>query len=93
MDRLQKDIEFLKGIYERLKENYDDDEWDLSEHERIELYRITNLEDHDWDDSNIAYYIDGMQRTLFLQLLYKKDTFQDNKEKNNSAPTEEKHNG
>ena len=67
---LKKDIEVLKEIHQRLEENYDDDEWDLSEHEYVELSKITGYDDHDWDDGSLAHFIDGMQRTLHLLEIY-----------------------
>ena len=65
-EQIKQDIEILKVICERLKDNYWDDEWDLSEDECDELYRITGIEVHDWDDDNLAHFIDGMQRAIHL---------------------------
>lgn len=67
---VESDINILKDICTRLEDNYFDDEWNLSEHEEDELYRITGFEEHDWDDSNLAHFIDGMQRTLHLLQVY-----------------------
>ena len=65
-DKLCEDIEILKTICQELEENSEDMEWDLCNFHRVELNRITGLEDHDWDDCNLAHFIDGMQRTLKL---------------------------
>ena len=48
-NNLKNDIERLKEIHKELSENYDDDEWDLCEFHKEELYRITDIEEHDWD--------------------------------------------
>ena len=68
--KLLKDIEMLKQICQELENNYSDDEWDLCEFHQQELYRITGFEQHDWDDCNLAHFIDGMQRALHLHEVY-----------------------
>lgn len=69
---IKKDIEMLKTIHQELEDNFDDDEWDLCDFHREELRRITGLEDHDWDDCNLAHFIDGMQRALHFKEVYEK---------------------
>ena len=61
---IRKDIAKLKEICEQLRDNYDDCEWDLCESDEDELYRITGFEQHDWDENNLAHFIDGMQCAL-----------------------------
>jgi len=70
MLKLKKDIEFLKVIHQQLEDNYSDDEWELSDYNEVELYRITGMEEHDWDENVLAHYIDGMQRALHLIEVY-----------------------
>ena len=72
-ERINKDIQILKNICEQIEEHYLDDDWDLTEHEDEELYRITGIEQHDWDDSNLAHYIYGMQRAIHLIECYNPD--------------------
>ena len=38
----------------------------LSEDLNNHLFRITDIEHHNWDDDNLAHYIDGMQRAIYL---------------------------
>ncbi len=68
--KLKKDIEMLKEIHQELEDNYDNFEWDLCEHHKEELSRITGLEEHNWDDGSLAHFIDGMQRALHLKEVY-----------------------
>ena len=70
VNTLKKDIEMLKTIHQELEDNSDDDKWDLCDFHREELWRITEFEDHDWDDCNLAHFIDGMQRALHLKEVY-----------------------
>ena len=69
MNKIEEDISFLKQICDDLRDNYNDDEWDLSEDVYCRLEQITGLEyeNADWDDSKLAYFIDGMQRGVKLQ--------------------------
>ncbi len=69
-DKLKEDVEFLKIIHQQLDENYGSHEWNLSDYNKIELERITGLESHDWEESDLAHFIDGMQRVLHLQEVY-----------------------
>ena len=64
--KLKNDIEILKGICINLEQNYFDEEWTLSDYEYDDLYRITGMEEHDWDENTLSHYIDGMQRVLQL---------------------------
>lgn len=66
------DIKKLKEICDELKEKYDDSEWDLCDDDYNQLYKITGLEQHDWDEGNLAHFIDGMQRALHLIDVYEK---------------------
>ena len=68
--KLKQDIEKLKEICKELEEHCFDDTWDLCEFHKEELYRITGIEEHDWDESNLAHYIDGMQRATHLNDIY-----------------------
>ena len=68
--KLKQDIERLKEIHQELEEHYFDDEWDLCDFHKDELYRITGREEHDWDENVLAYYIDGMQRAIHLKEVY-----------------------
>jgi len=61
-ENIDNDIKTLKAICIRLEENSHDSEWDLCRGEYDDLYEITGLEDHDWDENVLAHYIDGMQR-------------------------------
>lgn len=70
MDNLKEDIKTLSNIWVELQDNYSDPEWDLSDFQKSELYRITGMEDHDWDDCNLGYYIEGMERAISLMKLY-----------------------
>ncbi len=63
---LNDDIKMLKDICNELEEHFFDDEWDLCDFHKDELWRITGIQEHDWDDSNLAHYIDGMQRVIHL---------------------------
>ena len=63
-NKIRQDIERLKEIQKEIETHYSDDEWDLCEFHKEELYRITNLEDYDWDENNLSHYISGMQRAL-----------------------------
>ncbi len=72
--KFAKNIKTLKSICQRLEDNYDDDEFSLSEHEEEELYKITGIEQHDWDENNLAHFIDGMQRALHLLEVYESVT-------------------
>ena len=63
---LNKDIEMLKTICQELEDNGANDEWDLCDLHKLELFRITGFEDHDWNEDNLAHFIDGMQRALHL---------------------------
>jgi len=38
------------------------------------LYKITGIEQHDWDENNLAHFIDGMQRALHLLEVYESVT-------------------
>jgi len=67
---LKKDIEKLIEIHRELEDHYDDCEFDLCEEHKVELNRITNTEDFDWDDNCLKFYISGMQRALQLQRIY-----------------------
>lgn len=64
--KVREDIKQLIIIQEELEKHCYDDEWEFSEFHREELYRITNDEDDDWDDSHLMYYIGGMQKALQL---------------------------
>ena len=64
--KLEVMIDTLKAIHEEIEEHYFDDEWDLSDEQYDILYRITGYEEHDWDDSNLAHFIDGMERAIHL---------------------------
>jgi len=69
MDKTTKiiqDITILKLIHLELEENNSDNEWDLCDGHKEQLEEITGLEQHDWDENNLAHFIDGMQRTLQL---------------------------
>ena len=68
--KLKQDIERLKEIHQELEEHYFDDEWDLCDFHKDELYRITGMEEHDWDENVLAHYIDGMQRAIHLKEVY-----------------------
>jgi len=54
------------------KRSIDDSEWDLCDDDYNQLYKITGLEQHDWDEGNLAHFIDGMQRALHLIDVYEK---------------------
>lgn len=69
-NNLKQDIERLKEIHRELEENYFDDEWDLCQFHKDELYRITGIEENDWDNNVLGYYIDGMQRSIHLREFY-----------------------
>ena len=70
MRTVKQDINILKEICEELSEHYSDDGWDLCEFHKEELYRITGLEEHHWDEDNLAHYIDGMQRAIYLREVF-----------------------
>jgi len=70
MNKIEKDIYTLKLICQELENNYDNSEWDLSNYHKDELFRITGLEEHDWDESNLAHFIDGIQRAIHLIGVY-----------------------
>lgn len=71
-NELKNDIKRLLVIYEELESHYFEDVWNLSDIQERDLYRITNLEDHDWDEEQLKLYISGMQRALQLQERYSK---------------------
>jgi len=72
-EKLKEDIAFLKVIHQQLEEYYNDTEWAISSYDEIELERITGLIQHDWDDNNLAHFIDGMQRAIRLKEIYWKN--------------------
>ena len=65
-EAIKKDIKILKEIHGELEQNYFDDGWDLCNHDKKELSRITGFQALEWEDGNLAYFIDGMQRGLHL---------------------------
>ena len=65
-EAIKEMIDTLGDIHKELEEHYSDDEWDLCDHYKDALYKITELEEHDWDENTLAHYIDGMLRTLRL---------------------------
>ena len=67
---LKEDIDYLKEIHRALEDNYDDEDWVLRPSEEEKLYRITGLDVHDWDESSLAHFIDGMQRAEHLLEIY-----------------------
>ena len=69
-EKLRQDIEVLKDIHTEFEANYDDSEWDLCNFHKSELYRITGMEAHDLDESNLSHYITGMERELQLKEIY-----------------------
>lgn len=71
-NNLESDIEILKEIFKKLEDIYIE-EGELSNYELLELHRITGFDfGYDWDNDDIKYFIDGMQRALHLQSMYDK---------------------
>ena len=64
--KIENDIKKLIEIYEDLDNNYDDYEGDLTDDQKNELYRITNIKAQEWDNYNLNHYIGGMQRVIQL---------------------------
>lgn len=65
-NKLNKDIQILGDIFKELVTHYSDNDWDLCDFHKDELYRITGIEEHDWDENNLTHYIDGMRRAIKL---------------------------